>query len=436
MAITLVGSAVAEVSNVPVTVTVPAGVTPDHLCVAVCGTEVPGSQVPAYSGTWVTRVANPPGQGNSEWSVQTRRGLTAGDTFTASITRVAHIVFVWVDTTGQDVVVVGSAATRGGTSSASTTVPGLTTTANNQQVLVIASERTLAAGGITGWSPSAPTQLFFREGLGAVSHYVGTFDQPTAGATGNRTATYSTLSGNAAAVMLAVAAPVITRSGTGSPRALPLARTSRGRKVVRRSGSRSLPLTRGVGVGARYVPPAPSSGGSGVSSPLPFPLHEWETPRVTGTGLPRQLPLATLGTGRKVAQGVGSYDLPLSFGPAAGYAEVFTFAGSGEPFHLELKQRPSHPSAPGRRFEFVFLSPVEYVRHRMAGRGLYSSLPYGLTVWRRNGVWEQELTPSPRRTDGADRLYPGGYLHPLSDDARAELIAGGFADHVTLQEMR
>lgn len=83
---------------------------------------------------------------------------------------------------------------------------------------------------------------------------------------------------------------------------------------------------------------------------------------------------------------------------------------------------------------WIFNTPVTLITVPIAGRGLVGSLPYGLSLWRIDGVWRTGMAPALEDIAGADRFYSGGRLHVLDDVARAELIDAGFAANITLQE--
>lgn len=85
---------------------------------------------------------------------------------------------------------------------------------------------------------------------------------------------------------------------------------------------------------------------------------------------------------------------------------------------------------------YLFRTPTQEVWFHMAGRGLVGKYDQGLTVYRVAGQWRSRLSPGPDELAAADRYFQGGYLHQLSDADRADLIAGGFADYITHEEVR
>lgn len=56
----------------------------------------------------------------------------------------------------------------------------------------------------------------------------------------------------------------------------------------------------------------------------------------------------------------------------------------------------------------------------------------GVTVWRKDGVWHEQISPPPWVTEGADRLYVGGRAYEISLTEQSELVAAGFGDGIYL----
>jgi hypothetical protein len=70
------------------------------------------------------------------------------------------------------------------------------------------------------------------------------------------------------------------------------------------------------------------------------------------------------------------------------------------------------------------------------GVGLIGWIPYGKTVWRdAAGQWHEKYAPQIADTEGASVVYGGGRTYPLGDQERLDLIAGGYGDYITLQEI-
>lgn len=57
---------------------------------------------------------------------------------------------------------------------------------------------------------------------------------------------------------------------------------------------------------------------------------------------------------------------------------------------------------------------------------LYYTIPQGICLFRINGEWFQERSPSFDRRIAADRFFQGGHVYTLDADQAAELIAAGF----------
>lgn len=85
-------------------------------------------------------------------------------------------------------------------------------------------------------------------------------------------------------------------------------------------------------------------------------------------------------------------------------------------------------------YGYVFSPPTTDIAIRIAGRGLVGLLPYGLSVWRSGGIWQQQLSPSPDQVASADRLYRGGRIYEITTTERTELIAAGYAAYIHPKE--
>lgn len=207
----------------------------------------------------------------------------------------------------------------------------------------------------------------------------------------------------------ALPSPELTvRTGTAAALSLPLSRPASAGLGSRRGGgpARALGLLSGPGVGASLKQTANGYAGIRV-----IPLT-----RLTANGqtikrsyaLTRLLSLTTSGVGGKQGRGPGdARSLDLARG------------------------RPA-----GRGSQWTLTSPTEATYHVMQpGTRLISTTPYGLTVYRLAGQWHTAFAPNPDRLAAADRIYLGGYHHPLDPDDRDELLAAGFAPYVTLKEI-
>lgn len=201
------------------TFTVPAGVTSSHLGFIMLGASSSGIvwSIPSC----ISRVSNPAGVGNQSWQVFSRLGgLTAGDTFTVTVTAgsttvASHITAVWFDTQGRDVNIVGTPGTRNAVSSSFETIPAITTPVATDIILAL-QERTTATGTvITQWQPFTPTEDSYQESNTTLypsnntdtAQYFGHFAQSHEGHTGNFKATHTSGSLNGAGVLMSLAAP-------------------------------------------------------------------------------------------------------------------------------------------------------------------------------------------------------------------------------------
>lgn len=54
-------------------------------------------------------------------------------------------------------------------------------------------------------------------------------------------------------------------------------------------------------------------------------------------------------------------------------------------------------------------------------------MPVGQTLYKKNGTWRLELSPSATAVDGAEPVYVGGHWYEVATDAYAELVALGYA---------
>lgn len=246
----------------------------------------------------------------------------------------------------------------------------------------------------------------------------------------------------------------VVGSGNGAPLSLPLswsAATGRG-GWAGDAAAWPLSLTQGAGGGHK------ATGGAGAGRALPLSLGEATGTRPSkealGDGDP--FPLALMqasGQGIKRASGyAGTRACPITFSPASGYphkpgrALAFSLpltraaatggkdaVGDGRDYPLQLLL----PRPAGIHREFFFTAPTDHIYAALKpNTRLVSRLPVGLSVWRVAGEWHTGFSPNPDRLIGADRMYRGGYAHPLTDDLRAELEAGGFGPHLTLMEVR
>lgn len=84
---------------------------------------------------------------------------------------------------------------------------------------------------------------------------------------------------------------------------------------------------------------------------------------------------------------------------------------------------------------YVFTGPVVYdyrpLEVTWPPNRLVAYYAYGKTVWRdAAGGWHDKYAPSPDDLDGADRIYPGGRLNPVTQEQAAELVAAGYGDYL------
>ena len=59
-------------------------------------------------------------------------------------------------------------------------------------------------------------------------------------------------------------------------------------------------------------------------------------------------------------------------------------------------------------------------------------LARGITVMRNNGVWSEQRFVTQEDELAADVCYRGGYKYPLTDVARADLIAAGYGAYIAI----
>jgi hypothetical protein len=82
---------------------------------------------------------------------------------------------------------------------------------------------------------------------------------------------------------------------------------------------------------------------------------------------------------------------------------------------------------------YLFRTPVLDVAYRIEG-SLHGVMPYGVSVWQTDGVWEQGIMPPADTVAAADRFYGGGRDHPITSAERADLVAAGYGDYITEEE--
>jgi hypothetical protein len=56
---------------------------------------------------------------------------------------------------------------------------------------------------------------------------------------------------------------------------------------------------------------------------------------------------------------------------------------------------------------------------------------YGISVLRIGGQWLQQENPSAEQITAADRYYPGGHVHTITDAEKSDLIAAGYGAYIT-----
>ena len=85
-----------------------------------------------------------------------------------------------------------------------------------------------------------------------------------------------------------------------------------------------------------------------------------------------------------------------------------------------------------QRQVFTFSPPtVASKRGRQLARdSWWMSSNLGVTLWFKDGVWQSKMSPDYWETDGATHLFRGGYTYTLTDQERADLIAGGYGSFI------
>lgn len=174
---------------------------------------------------------------------------------------------------------------------------------------------------------------------------------------------------------------------------------------------------------------------AGVVSRLPHLLRGF-IQLEAGDGAAHTLPLPTgpaAGTGRHNGRGAALTLSSFVDKPASGFPSqlgsglAFSIASirAGKPSYLRPSKASSWflvtPSTLGAA------EPLKLFTH------LRTRLPYGLTLYRRDGAWTCDFAPN---TDGADRVYEGGRIYPMTDEARAEIEDAGLGSYLTLMEIR
>jgi len=200
-------------ATLPMTLTVPVGVTVGHTGYIVCGwADTSGNTPPVivYSttgtGVSVVLVASRVDSQNMGIALYKVAGAVAGDvlTFTLSVAKLWQIAGVWfTGVTGNDGA--GAVSSRAGVSTMTTCLAaGASCTEVSSYLLTISLERTTATGTtVTGTTRSSV--LFYQEStLGsAVSIYVGQAVGPASpGVAPDDTVSYSGNSGNGSAFQL------------------------------------------------------------------------------------------------------------------------------------------------------------------------------------------------------------------------------------------
>jgi hypothetical protein len=333
-------------------------------------------------------------------------------------------------TTPKDVASVTASSTTGWP-----TVPAITTASANALVLAI--------GGVIG--PSGDTDITWTTD--------GTLDA-------SATATAPATTDPAAAVTSRARAA----AGAFTPSLAPVETVSRGGVLVTalRAAQPSLPLSgTGTLTASTSIPQTASVDLSGAGQ-----LSATSTPKLTlnvdlagAGGLAARLSATSVtaqltGTGTLTAtvsrdSVVVAVALSSNGVLTAQARPIYTLSvdlsGSGELTAVSAKKHPklypgqltfpegvTYPGlATDMSREYRFSTPTIEVRARAAGRALWITAPWGLSVWRINGVWHSGASPSAEIRATADRFYLGGVAHVINVRQRAELIAAGFGDSIT-----
>lgn len=174
---------------------------------------------------------------------------------------------------------------------------------------------------------------------------------------------------------------------------------------------------------------------AGVVSRLPHLLRGF-IQHEAGDGAAHTLPLPAgpaAGTGRHNGQGAAFTLSSLARKSTNGRASLL---GNGLAFSI-TSIRTGKPSylLPSKRSEWFLVTPstLGVAEPLKQFTHLRSRLPYGLTLFRRDGAWTCDFAPN---TAGADRVYLGGHIYPMTDEARAELEDAGLGSYLTLMEIR
>jgi hypothetical protein len=144
--------------------------------------------------------------------------------------------------------------------------------------------------------------------------------------------------------------------------------------------------------------------------------------------------LALSGSGGLALSGVPALTATLALSgsgaltliPAEAYADTLALTGSGV---LAVSGAPDMPVA---EHTFLLTTPSQTVYTRLAGRGLFASTEWALTLWRIDGQWFSGRNPTADQVAAADRFYGGGRIHHVSADEAAELSDAGFGSCIDL----
>lgn len=142
------------------------------------------------------------------------------------------------------------------------------------------------------------------------------------------------------------------------------------------------------------------------------------------------------GTGTFVA-GVPN---PVGLAGAGTLTATATAVAITDPAPLSVTGTGTLTVPPGQVKLYHFRGPVilDYRPLELLGPGvgLIGYIPYGKTVWRdADGAWHEKHAPQLAETDGAQVVYPGGRIHPLTDQQRLDLTAAGYGDYITLENV-
>lgn len=78
----------------------------------------------------------------------------------------------------------------------------------------------------------------------------------------------------------------------------------------------------------------------------------------------------------------------------------------------------------------IFRGPSMRIKLGMQHDLWFVSYPWGKTVVKDNGTWKTIVSPQDSSLATYERVLPGGYENPITDEEAEELTEAGYGDYI------